>query len=184
MSKLKSQNPVMEPSEKKAGIFEYYETSVALIKALIWPIIVLYFFSVLRGPIISTFEQLPYVFQKTTQITIAGVTLEIDQRLQVTASVELREALANLSANALRELVHTGEATQYNNTSYDSYREIEESLRELEKVGLITLEVDVIDPKYPDQNVRWKATELGVQAYRFVVNVMIEQLLRSGEVVQ
>ena len=169
-----------ENDKEKAGLYEYYEATVTLIKAIIWPVIILYFFLTLRGPITATVEQLPNLFYKTTHITIAGVTLEIDQRLQAIAPPQLQEALSKLSANALKELVSIGEATHYTRSSYPDFAQLEPTLKELDQTGLITLETTgVADPKYPDDNIRYKATDIGRQAYAFVVQVMVDQLLRS-----
>lgn len=168
-------------NNKKASVFEYYEVTVSLIKAVVWPIVALYFFLVLRGPIIATVEQLPNLASKTSNITIAGVTLEIDQRLRAEAPLDLRNALAGLSPDALKLLVRTGKATHYSRTSIEPFLEEEAALKELADTGLIDLQIgELNDPRHPDDDVRWKATALGDQAYSFVLEVVIDQLLRTA----
>ena len=54
--------------ENNAGVFEYYEVSVQLIKAIIWPLIVIYLFVSLQEPLKATVAQLPSVFTRTRTI--------------------------------------------------------------------------------------------------------------------
>jgi hypothetical protein len=165
----------------KAGFYEYYQTTVSLIKAVVWPAVVIYFFISLRGPITATVEQFPNLFYKTTHITIAGVTLEVDQRLQASAPLKLREAISKLSPEALKELVRIGESTNYTNSSYPNFSQQEVWLKELKEAGLIELEIGISDPEHPNSNVKFRTTELGRKGYAFVVEVLVDQLIRSTQ---
>lgn len=163
----------------KAGFYDYYEATISLIKAVIWPAVILFFFLVFRGPITDTVEELPNLFSKTTLITVGSVTIEVDQRLLANANPKLRDSLSKLSAGAIRLLVKYGGGGTYTNSSYPKFAQEEPVLRELAEAGLIEFKKGITDNEHPGYDVKLGPTDLGRQAYSFVLEVVIDQFLRS-----
>ncbi|MCZ7402751.1 MAG: hypothetical protein O8C61_11070 [Candidatus Methanoperedens sp.] len=163
--------------EKKNGFFDYYKVTVSLIRVVIWPLIVLYFFLSLQAPLTATIEQVPNILSKTSYITISGVTLEINQRLSDEASPELKLALSELSPEALKEFVNTGQGDHMTKTSYLGFSTEKAKLEELDKKGLINLTIS--EPDKEGYDVHYKATELGLKAYDFILKVIIDQMLHA-----
>ncbi len=163
-----------------ASFYMYYKTTVELLKVVLWPALVLYLFLALRAPLVSAANQLPGIFYRTSHITIAGVTIDVDPRLQSSASPQVQQAVARLSADALRVLIITGDAEHTTSSTYPDFVQYGAALKELDQAGLITLNTAYVDPQNPGLNVHWVATDLGKQAYDFVVNVALDTLLRSA----
>lgn len=129
-------------------------------------------------PYFATLKQIPDLFSRTTNITIAGVTISVNQRLQYLASTEVKNALSDLSSDAVRVLVRTGMATMYSKTSLASFSNNEPALKELADADLIELQIgNINDSAHRDYDVKWKVTQLGQHAYSFILEVVIDQLL-------
>jgi hypothetical protein len=163
--------------EKKKDGWDKLEIATPFAKVVTWPILILILFWSLQVPLTATVEQLPNMLSKTSQITISGVTLEIDQRLQTSASPELKTALSNLSSDALKLLVRTGTAKHRTNSSSEDFLNDKVVLEELENSKLIILRMNVSDGRGYDVN--WEATKLGLQAYEFILDVVIDQMLHA-----
>jgi hypothetical protein len=163
--------------ETKKDGWDKLEILGSFLKVLIWPILILILFWSLQVPLTATVEQLPNMLSKTSQIAISGVTLEIDQRLQTSASPELKTALSNLSSDAIKLLVRTGTAKHRTNSSSEDFLNDKVVLEELENSKLIILRMNVSDGRGYDVN--WEATKLGLQAYEFILDVVIDQMLHA-----
>ncbi|MEZ4553976.1 MAG: hypothetical protein R3B59_08715 [Dehalococcoidia bacterium] len=93
-----------------------------LVRASVWPAIVLIMLAVFWGPAHSAMDQLPEVLGRTKTVTIAGLTLEIDSRLEalgVEPSAETEAALAALTSTDVARLMSFSSALSGTRRSHD-----------------------------------------------------------------
>jgi hypothetical protein len=180
---LKSNTPKSETSdddtrqdtEAKSSFLAYYDLTVSLIKAVAWPLVVLFLFLWLHSPLTRTVEKLPNLISKSKKITVSGVGLEIDPSLAACAP-DVYKALSGLSPDALKLLIKTGNAHQYENSNEPGFAATRKALVELKNAGLIELQEgkEVDKPEYGD--IHYWATETGRKAYDFLNAVVINEL--------
>lgn len=81
-----------------------------LIKALIWPVLILYVLLRYQSPISDTIDLLPNLIKHATKFSAGGVTLEIEQRAQESGNENLAIALKGLSPEARKLLLQVGDS--------------------------------------------------------------------------
>lgn len=149
------------------------ESLMELIKALIWPSVILFIFISLKTPILLLLEQLPNMAAKASKISFSGVSLEIDHKLsREDNSPELREAMKGLTTPALKEILETGDKP-FNYLRHDWERTDSSAavLCELQTKGLIDIYEGQRDPNYPFE---YKSTDLGKCAYDLLLRSVID----------
>jgi hypothetical protein len=102
-----------------------YELTVDLIKAIAWPLFAFFILFSFWKPIHLAADQLSIIINRSNTITIAGLTLKIDQSLDLykeQPSDEVRSVLANITPNAIRILLeHVQGPTCYLTTRDDPF---------------------------------------------------------------
>lgn len=93
------------------------EHFVTLVKALAWPILILFLFVVLRVPLTQTIELLPQKFSESTKFSVGSLSFEIQQSAKATGNPELANLIGGLSPKAVETLLKVGKTT----TSLVSY---------------------------------------------------------------
>ena len=174
-----SEEPIhsLEAEPKRAPesrLLAGYKLSVDLTKAVLWPLVTLFIFLSIKTPLLSLLSQLPEVLSSTTHIAIGGVSL--DRRLKDAAvSPEVRKSVGNLSPDALRLLLRAGNIgfiyleSGWKHTDTDAT-----AIDELTKSGLAVVTKSPEGSSYPVQR---SLTDSGMQAYKILTQVLIDQLL-------
>ena len=108
-----------EKNPSKTSIFDLktFEAFVALVKALAWPLLILYLFAVLRVPLTKTIELLPQKFSESTKFSVGSLSFEIQQSAEARGNPELGKLIGGLSPKAVETLLKIGKTT----TSLVSY---------------------------------------------------------------
>lgn len=111
---------LVEPDSKADPKPDRFAQVIDLTKAIAWPVFGLIMLVAFWGPLYSTIEQLPNLVSRSENITIAGLTLEIEKGLRQQASPEVRQVLSELSPEGVRNLLTASEASYWNegSTSY------------------------------------------------------------------
>jgi hypothetical protein len=81
-----------------------------LIKALIWPLVILYILLRYHSPVSVTIELIPNLIKHATKVSAGGVTFEIEQKAQESGNENLAAALKGLSPQARKLLLQVGES--------------------------------------------------------------------------
>lgn len=94
------------PDEGKGGTF----TNITqLVKALAWPVLILYVFLRFQGPLSETVDLLPDTLRHASKISAGGLTLEIEQKAQEKGN-DIANALRGLSTEARKLLLQVGDS--------------------------------------------------------------------------
>ena len=93
------------PLSETDGGKSTYEITVMLVRALAWPLIVLFLLFTYRVPIRAIATQLPALIASSNAISVAGVSVQVDRRLRSQASTDALTSLSSLTADGLRTLM-------------------------------------------------------------------------------
>lgn len=153
---------------------ELYKASTPLLATLIWPLALLIIVYAFREPLKLTADLLPSILSRSSRIEVSGVTLEVNRRLELLATDELKQALSDISPDAIKALVDLGTTGR---TTYSKYTTEEEmqNLLELESKGLIKLELNYQHATNPELDIHYESTELGKKAYEFLLEIIFDQ---------
>jgi hypothetical protein len=94
-------------SEAESGKSRY-EITVMLVRAIAWPVLVLFLLFLYRAPIGAIVTQLPALIASSSTISVAGVSVQVDRRLRSQASADALTSLSNLSAEGVRTFMDLG----------------------------------------------------------------------------
>jgi hypothetical protein len=101
----------MNFTNKRGGFqmasIDVFKTTVALIDAIIWPIVILILVWIFRTPIRDILKQLPKKISQATQLSVGNFSLAIRTRAIELGRPEIAEPLSSLSQNAVRQLLQT-----------------------------------------------------------------------------
>ena len=163
--------PSLPTAENK--LLVWYQTSVAIIIAILWPLVATIVFLSLKEPLVSSIMELPVLIRGAQTITVGA--LSIDRRLKYAGIPEdTRRGLAKLSKASLVLLLHTGK----NGFGYlDSDWGIKDldanAVRELQRESLITVAKSEKHDKYA---IRYSLTPSAQASYEIVLNSVLAQL--------
>ena len=107
----------------------------------------IFLFGSLQQPLFEVFETSPYLLTNSSEISVADISLKVDQKLQTEASPKLRAAASNLAKDALLYWLDIGKYRSGKINSKSEYFTDKEkrSLRELEKRNLAFFHVGIQD---------------------------------------
>lgn len=117
-----------EDSPPREGVnkLEIYKVSVSLVKALVWPALLLFFFAEFHAPIQKIVDQLPGKFSRASKVSFGNVTLEIIQEKAREAGLpDVAEKLGELSPDAVEALLNIGKNTTHHLVGRHDSREAE-----------------------------------------------------------
>jgi hypothetical protein len=86
-----------------------FELTVELIKAVAWPLFAIFVLFTFWEPLHLAMNQLPDIVNRSNTITIAGLTIKIDQSLQLKnrePSAEVRQALSEITSDGIQTLMN------------------------------------------------------------------------------
>src|ERR1700692_868285 len=83
------------------------EVAADLTKAVAWPFVVVFIVAVFWTPLHELAHRAPLLIDQSESITIAGVSIKLDQRLKGKASPDISKALAAMSPESIRRLLGT-----------------------------------------------------------------------------
>lgn len=151
----------MKYSEEK---IKFFELVIEAFRAIAWPVVVLVIVFSMFAPLKKTIELVPELLSQSTKITIAGVSVELNQRLSDQVSPRLKRALENLSPEAIRIMISSRKSMVFG-TAEDAKNP---ALFELEKAGLITIKLDELGQAY------WQPTRYGEETIDFLADFTVE----------
>lgn len=174
-------SPSTTSPEATASLGSTLAAITDLVRAASWPLIVLVLLIVFWTPAHSAMNQLPEVLGRTSTVTIAGLTLEIDSRLEalgVEPSAATKTALQNVSASDVSLLMG------FSNVAKRTYRDGAEAVR-LQYRGLVTagLLTEVPEQELAGASYGLELTQEGRDAIAFlngVVAAVVAQLPKAG----
>lgn len=161
-----------EEAEPKSKHLQYFEGVVSLVIAFRWPVLILLFYLLFRGPISESVGLLPQVISQSSKITIGSLALEINQTAQATGNPRLIRAIGGLSPAAIKMLLRIGEGDF--EWRYVPSSDEERTAQELAGRGLLRYQVVPIGNKQEGRSL--KLTPLGSEAYRVVLDAIASQL--------
>lgn len=128
------------PSSSTGGFLRSFELVIEFLKAILWPLLILFIFISLQRPLFDLVETLPFLINKSSEISVAGVSLKVNQKLQKEGSPKLRTAASHISKDALLYLINLGKyqpgGSVYSKSEYFTEEE-SKSINELKKRGLV-----------------------------------------------
>lgn len=86
------------------------EATVNLVKAVIWPALILYVFFALHVPIDQILSELPEKLSEAQKISVGSLSLEVQAQAKRTGGMELAVTLQNLSPKAVALLININRA--------------------------------------------------------------------------
>jgi hypothetical protein len=96
-------------NDQRFGIFlEISTTFVELIRAVIWPLLIVILFFTFQNPIEEIMKELPKKLSDANKFSIGSLSFEIQQQAQSSGNIELAMRLGNLSAGAIAHLIKMG----------------------------------------------------------------------------
>lgn len=84
---------------------EIFKIIVELIKAIIWPSVVVGLILMFRKPLSLIINQLPAKFSRATKVSVGGLSVEIQAKALEAGNPLLAEKIGTLSAEALEQLL-------------------------------------------------------------------------------
>lgn len=100
-SKIKLELVTTEPKEKKTDLFSLI---LALIKTLVWPIVILTIYLQVKDPILHTFQQIPGALSQSQKLSVGTLSFEIERSLETDGDQELKDRIRGLSYDEFVEL--------------------------------------------------------------------------------
>lgn len=89
---------------------DFYKTTVALIGATVWPVLIGVVLLLLRTPLLDILRELPAKLSAATKLGVGSLSLEIQYQARAFGNPELARRLGRLSPEAIRRLIETGES--------------------------------------------------------------------------
>ena len=101
---------VTEPAKETPGPvwMKTLEQAVALIKAVVWPLLVVLLLILYHRPLDEVAALLPGVVAQAQKISVGGLSMEIQVQAKRTGGSALAEVLNELEPGDIEELIHTG----------------------------------------------------------------------------
>jgi hypothetical protein len=94
-------------TENKQKCIEFYRATVDLVKAMIWPAVLLFIFLYIKDPIVSSLNHLPEIIKSSQKMTVG--TVSIERKLEEAGIPEdVRNALARLSRGTFMFFLKSG----------------------------------------------------------------------------
>ncbi len=139
--------PAPEPISSSRLNVRHVEAFVSLMKVIIWPLVILFFFWMLYAPLIRMIGILPDKLLASTKVSVGSLSFEIQQSARAAGSPELAQLISGLSPLAIEQLLNTARSRQQlagrggEPQSYTMPSAVEMgAVRELEKKGLLQFE--------------------------------------------
>lgn len=98
-------------------------------------------------------------------------------RTQYDAPPNIRTAISNISSDAVKFLLDTGDASHRVSTYHESWSAEIMAIKELESRRLVNFEVGV--PDSDGNDVRYEATDLGISTHRYFEEIMMDLLVST-----
>lgn len=119
----------------------YINAITGLVKVLSWPLLLLYIFLAIRGPLIESFSQLPFLLSRSTAVSVGGFSVALRERIKSGAPADVHVVLEQISPEGLFAMLEWGNGGSTSET-IEQIRQSKRpgSLYELEKLGLMRLE--------------------------------------------
>lgn len=153
-----------------------YEITVDLIKAIVWPFLIILFLLVFWSPVHLVIEQVPNIIDRSQVITVAGVSIRSKEKLVNEASPRTKAVLSNISSDGLLTLLEIHDEVYW---SKGDERVGRRKNSELVQFGLVD--------EIPDDEIRAKGysygvsvTSFGSETQEFLVALM-QELIRDIE---
>jgi len=170
-----------EVSSSKENNFRLFELVIELLKVILWPFIIIFLLISLQQPISDLSESLPYLITRSSEISVAGISLKVDKKLQTTTKPQLRVAASNLSKYSLIYLLDIGKYGSGGGISSKSEYLSDKEKKSLNELVNRKLAFSVKETANKDgYNIKYGATELGVEVYNLILNILIEQFINKG----
>ncbi|MFT3794721.1 hypothetical protein [Flavobacterium sp.] len=123
-----------------------FENTIELLKTLLWPVIILFFFFGYKTEIDQMIAVLPQKFENSSKFSVGSFSFEIEQKAKKSGNEELGEIIKGLSSPAIRKMITMGQGGQsiVNHTSDNSEFALSsdfDALLELEASGLVQSDV-------------------------------------------
>jgi hypothetical protein len=161
-----------------------FELIIELVRATVWPLIVIISLISFWEPLHKTAQQLPAIVGQSQTITIAGLSLKLQKGIENKPSLKVKEALSNISADSIKKLMTSNEASYWesnytNSAKVENYELI--NLRLLEEIPYDQLNESTINRKKYGYGIR--LTPLGKETQNFLLSLISEfvQELKTSE---
>jgi hypothetical protein len=89
---------------------EIYKTTVALVSAIVWPVLLGVVLLVLRKPLRDILSELPAKLSAATKLGVGSLSLEIQHQAHAFGNPELARRLDRLSPEGIRRLIEMGQS--------------------------------------------------------------------------
>ncbi|WP_319573722.1 hypothetical protein [uncultured Desulfobacter sp.] len=157
-------------TENKQKCIEFYRATVDLVKAMIWPAVLLFIFLYIKDPIVSSLNHLPEIIKSSQKMTVG--TVSIERKLEEAGIPEdVRNALARLSRGTFMFFLKSGATWHYLSENGESTGDAK-YLLDLKEEKLIT--IDKTDhSQFP---FKYTPTPYAKSAYEIVLHNVILQL--------
>lgn len=87
---------------------ELIKWMIDLVKAMIWPALIVYLFLELKGPLQQVLTELPEKVSEAQKISLGSFSLEVEHQAIQTGGMKLADTLRNLSPQSIAELMQIG----------------------------------------------------------------------------
>src|SRR5436190_13220571 len=95
-------------SENQKGTFENVND---LLKAILWPVLILFIFFTFKNDIINIVHLIPDKIQSSSKISVGGLSIEIEKSAINSGDPKLAGIIKNLSEQGIRKLLTLGKGS-------------------------------------------------------------------------
>ena len=136
---------------------------IELIKSLAWPVIVVLFLIFNWSPIRESVKLFPQLISRSESISIAGLSIEINQKLERESTPEIKESLRMISPHLIDIITNIGDSAWESNMLTD------QDWNELSALGLITRD-----------DYGYQLNEKGLSVRKYILEV-VNELIKLAE---
>jgi len=138
-----------------------YEVTVDLIRSIIWPLFIGSLLIIYNKPFTETVSQLPNLLATSSELSIAGLKVQIDREISSKTTPEVLNGLSKLSPDGIERLMNMTRSTPV-------FKKNELKQYENEWKELLALKLVEIIPWYDKYDYGMRTTIIGRDTQQFV----------------
>jgi len=142
-----------------------FELSVDLTKSLIWPLFAFVLLVSFWAPINNILKKIPSIIDRSESITIAGLSLKIEQGLNVRPTDTVKKVLSKISADGVKKLMNKKNSSYYDSKVWPK--------RENEELFRLKLIEEIPKKELNQHEFGIRSTLLGKECQKFLDVIMV-----------